>query len=216
MTSQGSASTCLDTGAIRLSRTFVPSDPLVLMLHGLGSNEHDLATLFPALPDRYVYASLRGIYPYEDGWAWFERDIDAERPERLEASVAAVLAWLDRPDIPRCLGLIGFSQGAVLALQLLRRFPHRFGWVAQLSGGPFPVDEPGDASLTYAQPAAFWGRGGQDPTVSAEAEDYVRQWMVTHTNMTEVRRPDLGHDVDDVIVRRLLDFVSAQPAPSAH
>lgn len=216
MTSQGSAGTCLDMGAIRLSRTLAASDVLVLLMHGLGSNEHDLATLFPVLPDRYVYASLRGIYPYEDGWAWLERDIDATRPERLEASVAAVVAWLERPDIPRCVGLIGFSQGAVVALQLLRRFPHRFQWVAQLSGGPFPVDEPGDTTLTDVRPAAFWGHGGQDPTLPFEAEDYVREWMVTHTDMTEVRRPDLGHDVDDVIVRRLVDFVSAQPAPSAH
>lgn len=215
MTSRGTASACLDAGAIRLSRTFAPGHPLVLMLHGLGSNEHDLATLFPALPDRYVYASPRGIHLYENGWAWLERDIDATRPERLEASAAAVVAWLERPDIPRCVGLIGFSQGAVLALQLLRRFPHRFEWVAQLSGGPFPADEPGDATLTDVRPAAFWGHGGQDPTLPAEAEDYVREWMVTHTTMTEVCRPDLGHDIDEVIVTRLVDFVGAQPT-AAH
>ena len=36
--------------------------PLVLLLHGLGSDERDLASLIPFLPPVFEYASLRGTH----------------------------------------------------------------------------------------------------------------------------------------------------------
>ena len=177
------------------------------MLHGLGSDAPDLADL----PQQCVYASSRGIHRWNDGWAWLERTVDSDRPELLMASVRAVERWMDHlGNNADVVGAVDFSQGAILALQLMRRSPRRLGWVGQLSGGPFPADADGDSLLRELRPPVFWGHGTADPTLPPEAEEYVRTWLQTHSTLEEVRVPGLGHDVDDVVVTALAAFVDSR------
>ena len=100
----------IDEGAVVRSG---PADgrPVVLLLHGLGSHEGDLAGLVPFLPSDFAYVSLRGIYRYVQGYAWFEMPMDPERPEALQASAAAVERWIavQRAHGTSVVGAIGFS-----------------------------------------------------------------------------------------------------------
>ena len=95
------------------------AEPLVIVMHGRGSHENDLPSLFPLLPDGIVYASLRAPLsgrPYGlGGWTWFTPGAPAAPPAAsVEGSVAAVLSWLDRIeaafDTPRAVAALGFSQ----------------------------------------------------------------------------------------------------------
>ncbi|GAA1490818.1 alpha/beta hydrolase [Brachybacterium sacelli] len=188
--------------------------PVVMLLHGLGSHEGDLAGLVPFLPTAFTYASLRGIFRYVQGYAWFEMPVDPSRTEALETSAAAVEAWVaDQADRGiRVTGALGFSQGGTLALQLLRRNPGALDWVVQLSGRPFPAPMPGDAALAAARPPALWGHGGLDPLFAAEDEDAVREFMSAHTRLEEERRPDLAHAVDEVELRAVASFLQRRAA----
>lgn len=200
----------LDPSAVWTSAPLSPGARVVLLLHGLGGDEADIATLAPAFPPGYVYVALRGPFPSDQGWAWTERDIDPARPGRINASAQAVEDWLATLDGVTCVGAVGFSQGAIVALQLMRRDPDRLGWVVQLSGGPFPMEMDGDAVLAQRRPPVFWGHGGSDPTLPADAEDWVRDWMTAHTEVYEVRIPDLGHDVDDEMAAAAAAFIAAR------
>ena len=132
--------------------------------------------------------------------------IDPARPEALQTSAAAVESWIDeQPAL--VVGAIGFSQGGMLALQLLRRDARALDWVVQLSGAPFPAPMPGDAALARRRPRALWGHGGLDPLFDEEREELVREFMTAHTRLEEERRPELGHAVDEIELRAVAAFL---------
>lgn len=202
------ATSSIDERAVRWTRPPREGDRIVLLLHGLGSTEDDLIGLAPALPGDLVYASLRGIYAYGPGWAWLDFPVDPARRERLSASAAAIEAWIDTLPAGRVVGAIGFSQGAALALELLRRRPASLAWVAQLSGHPFPGELPGDAELAWTRPPVLWGHGGQDPLSPPALTEATRAWMREHTQLTEELSPALGHGVDERVLAALAAFVA--------
>ena len=183
-----------------------PGAPIVLLLHGVGSHERDLSELVPLLPPEYRYLSLRGTHRYGPGYAWLEHPIDPEHPESLQTSAAAVEEFIAAQDAP-VVGAIGFSQGGILGLQLLRRDPEALDWLVQLSGAPFPAPMPGDAALAEARPPVLWGHGGMDPLFGPDREDAVRDFLRAHTAVEEVRRPSLGHGVDQVEIEQVAAFL---------
>ncbi len=186
-----------------------PEAPIVLMLHGLGSHERDLIGLVPYLPPGFAYVSLRGIYAYVQGYAWLESDIDPSATEKIQTSAAAVEEWIAAQSAP-VVGAIGFSQGGILALQLLRRNPRALEWIVQLSGAPFPAPMEGDDALAEVKPPAFWGHGGMDPLFDHARETMVREFMTAHTTLTEVRRDFMGHGIDEAELREIAAFVQAR------
>ena len=47
--------------------------PVLILLHGYGSNEHDLISMAPYLDRRFLILSARAPYNYGwNGYAWFE------------------------------------------------------------------------------------------------------------------------------------------------
>lgn len=185
--------------------------PVVLLLHGLGSHEGDLAGLAGFLPEDFDYVSLRAIYRYGQGYAWFEMPVDPQRPEAITPAAEAVEGWIAAQG-RRVVGAIGFSQGGLLALQLLRRDPHALDFVVNLSGRQFPAPLPGDAALAEVRPPALWGHGGLDPLFGGEHEVVVREYMSAHTRLEEERRPELGHAVDEVELRAVAAFLQRRAA----
>ncbi|OFT53421.1 esterase [Brachybacterium sp. HMSC06H03] len=185
--------------------------PIVLLMHGLGSDERDLASLVPFLPPVFEYVSVRGIFRYVQGFAWFDMPVAPDRPEAIETSSAAVEEWIAAQDRP-VVGAIGFSQGGAVALQLLRRDPHALRFVVNLSGFPFPAAVPGDAALAEVRPPALWGHGGMDPLYDPEREQAVREFMGAHTALEEERRPQLGHAVDEIELRAVAAFLQRRAA----
>lgn len=196
----------IDEGAVVRRGSQEPDAPIVLLLHGLGSHELDLTGLVPYLPPSFAYVSLRGIYRYVQGYAWLESTIDPDATEKIQTSAAAVEAWIARQSAP-VVGAIGFSQGGILGLQLLRRDPRALDWIVQLSGAPFPAPMPGDEALAAVRPPALWGHGGLDPLFDQEREQSVRAFMQEHTALEEERRPQMGHAVDEVELRAIAAFV---------
>ena len=185
--------------------------PIVLLMHGLGSDERDLASLVPFLPPVFEYVSVRGIFRYVQGFAWFDMPVAPDRPEAIEASAAAVEEWIAEQDRP-VVGAIGFSQGGAVALQLLRRDPHALRFVVNLSGFPFPAAMQGDTALAEVRPPALWGHGGMDPLYDPEREQAVREFMGAHTALEEERRPQLGHAVDEIELRAVAAFLQRRAA----
>src|SRR6187399_3276084 len=107
--------------------------PLLVLLHGHGGHEGDLFQLSPYLPLDRTIAAPRGGIEYGDGFTWF--DVGAARPAPLDAAADELATWLtDAAHTSSTVTLFGFSQGGVLALQVLRRHPHLVDAVVMLSG----------------------------------------------------------------------------------
>lgn len=200
----------IDPAAERWTRLPQEGDRIVLLLHGLGSTEDDLFAFAPYLPSDLVLVSLRGIFAYGPGWAWLDFPVDPSDRSKLSASAAAIEDWAEQ-QMGTVVGAIGFSQGAILTYELLRRRRIPLEWVAPLSGAPFPGELPGDAQLRESPLPAFWGHGAMDPLFGPEIARGTRAWMEQHTQLTEVLSPALGHGVDDRVLGGLVEFVQARP-----
>jgi phospholipase/carboxylesterase len=171
--------------------------PLLVLLHGYGSHEGDLFTLAPRLPLGPVVASLRAPIEESGGYAWFTMQNSTPGdplPANVDAAAVAVLEWLDTVQYTS-VSLLGFSQGAALALQLLRHAPRRFSATVALSGFIASGFAPGDASLAEARPPVFWGRGTVDQVIAKSAVERTAAWMPSHSTPTIRIYEGLAHGI---------------------
>ncbi len=118
--------------------------PLLILLHGYGSNEADLYGLAPHLDPRFLIVSARAPYTLMHGsYAWFEIDwtdtgmtidpnqADASRRLVIEFIGAAIGAY---GADPRRVYLCGFSQGAILASSVALTMPELVAGAVLMSG----------------------------------------------------------------------------------
>ena len=181
--------------------------PLLVLLHGYGSHEGDLFGMSPGLPLGPVVASLRAPIAENGGWAWWSRaDSPSGDPQsdRVDAAADAVIEWLDSLEFTS-VSLVGFSQGAALALQLLRHAPGRFTATVAIAGFVASGPHPGDAELAVVKPPVFWGRGTEDRMIPAEAVARTAAWLPEHADATIRIYEDLGHAISAPM---LIDFVT--------
>jgi phospholipase/carboxylesterase len=124
------------------------------------------------------------------------------------AAAEAVLDWLDTLPPASSIGLLGFSQGGAMALQLMRHAPERFAYGVQLAG--FLVDDvqPGDEVLARSRPPVFWGRGALDTVIPRQSVGRTQCWLETHTRPEAVVYRGLGHDVAGAEVTDFVAFVA--------
>lgn len=122
--------------------------PLLLLLHGIGSNEWDLYGLVPYLDDRFHVLSLRApITLAPNSFAWFEVHFSPTgpriRPDQAEASRQRLITFIEKaPAIygtePGQVYLMGFSQGAIMSLALTLTRPDLLAAVVAMSGRTLP------------------------------------------------------------------------------
>lgn len=188
--------------------------PLVVVMHGRGADERDLAALFPLLPAGFVYASLRAPLAFGMGFAWFDDAVEPPGDPRLasaDAMADAVLEWVRHlPWQPTTVGALGFSQGGAMATHLLRQGLGIVSFAVNLSGFAVGGAHPADAALAAAPPPAFWGRGSADPFFFPELVQRAERWLAAHTMLTSAVYPGLGHSVSDEMLRDVSAFLGAR------
>jgi len=190
--------------------------PLLLLLHGYGSHEGDLFGLSPQLPLQPVIASVRAPLPVGQGFAWAPLASQADAATvsaSADAAARAILDWLDTTE-STSVGLLGFSQGGAVALQLLRSAPERFAYAAVLSG--FAVapgrdhEHPGDAALAERRPPVFWARGTVDTVITPDKIDYTDAWLPEHSTLTQRIYEGLAHSISKAELDDVNAFLRAQ------
>lgn len=169
--------------------------PLLVLLHGYGSNEGDLFAMAPRLPLEPVIASLRGPRREGPGWAWSPPIMDGTgAAHEIDDAALAVLSWLDTLEAAS-VSLLGFSQGGAMAMQLLRNAPQRFTAAVMLSGFVAPTEHPGDQELALLRPPVFWGRGSADERIAESLISDAEAWLTAHAAATVRVYEGLGHSV---------------------
>ncbi|MCF5051359.1 phospholipase [Pseudomonas syringae] len=149
------------------------NQPLVIFLHGFGSNEEDLFGIKDSLPSTWTYLSARAPMPVEPhGYRWFTKTpgdgeydgetADLQRSARLIEDFVgqATAKYHTQPDR---VFLVGFSQGAIMSYEVGLREPTLVRGIAALSGSVLPVlkaELKPDQSLR--QLAIFIGHGTLD------------------------------------------------------
>jgi phospholipase/carboxylesterase len=129
----------------KLPKLPIENPPLLILLHGYGSNELDLFSFANELPDSLVIVSLRA--PYEmgyGGYAWYDINLDSENNKfsdlnQARESLKKITTTIDYLKTkystnPNNTFLLGFSQGAILSYALSFNFPNKIQHVIALSG----------------------------------------------------------------------------------
>ena len=174
-----------------------PSDTRLFLLHGLGADENDLGDLAVGLSSLGSVTSLRAPIPYGPGFAWFDvqfgpdgvRSVDADGILAAGANVADFAGSCAEPRKV----LIGFSQGAAVALAAAALAADQFVAVAALSGFP----PPNFHSLTTAVngPSILLQHGDEDRVVSPHfSQDMAAGLQGANKEVTHQKYP-MGHTI---------------------
>lgn len=171
--------------------------PLLVLLHGWGSNEHDLPGLADALSIDIEYVAVRapfsadspGIYDggYAWGYAWFFDPVVAHSERDAQAKIAgdAFISWLEtqqntgKINPGRPLIILGFSQGGAMCTHLMLReeLKSRLVGVAMLSGYlPFDISNQ-DIKPCNAKLPVFHGWGDADDIVAPKESEQASKWF---------------------------------------
>jgi phospholipase/carboxylesterase len=135
----------ISTYLVRPPKVVLDKNPLLLLLHGYGSNEADLFSFASELPDEYYVISLQAPHDLSYGsYAWYSINFNADASkfsdlDEARTSRALLLTTLDElvqsyPIDKQSVTLIGFSQGAILSYAVALSEPERIQRVAALSG----------------------------------------------------------------------------------
>jgi phospholipase/carboxylesterase len=173
--------------------------PSVVFLHGWGSDERDLAGLAPFLPAGLGWASVRAPLRHPAfGYAWYPLDSDEswDAQEPIATATRQLWEWVDESlGVGAAVIPVGFSQGGLMASQLLRTRPSRVPAAAILSGYVRAGPETADAVLAQSAPPVFWGRGSADPVIPQRALDATRAFLADHATAEIHAYSGLGHSV---------------------
>ncbi|MGV3696698.1 alpha/beta hydrolase [Flavobacterium sp.] len=120
-------------------------NPLLLLLHGYGSNAEDLFSFASELPDEYYVISAQAPFDMMYGsYAWYAINFDADENKfsdigQARASRDIIASFIDEliaeyPIDPAKVTLIGFSQGCILSYAVALSYPEKVQRVVAMSG----------------------------------------------------------------------------------
>ena len=120
-------------------------NPLLLLLHGYGSNEEDLFSFASELPEDYYVVSARAPFDLSYGsYAWYAINFDADENKfsdigQARASRDIIARFIDELVTNYAIDaenvtLIGFSQGCILSYAVAVSYPEKVQRVVAMSG----------------------------------------------------------------------------------
>jgi phospholipase/carboxylesterase len=130
---------------IAAARAGQPPHPILLLLHGRGSNEWDLLPIGQAVDPRFFVVSVRAPRRFYagfdgEGYAWYDSLAPGRPdPETFLQSLRQLSRFVDQlpeayPVDPTRLIPLGFSQGAMMSNALTLTAPDKLAGAVLLSG----------------------------------------------------------------------------------
>ncbi|MET3809956.1 dienelactone hydrolase family protein [Arthrobacter sp. UYEF3] len=171
--------------------------PLLVMLHGYGTDETRMAELFGSLPSEFSCAALRGPKVIGDDYGWFLLDYFLTHDfADVVSATNSVFAWIEAVKARHSsVSLLGYSQGMAMASTLLRLRPEAFRAVVGLSGFVLDNELLAMSESFDTQPPFFWGRDKQDSVINDAATAHTEEWLHQNTQLTARSYPGMGHSI---------------------
>lgn len=196
------------------TRAWWPADgsspqQLMLLLHGWGASPDDLAPLAQALRAAFPQSAVlapEGFDPVDTGLAgrqWFSLAgiTEANRPLRVQPVLPRLASWVQAVQAATGVGaqataLVGFSQGAILALELAQLHDGIAGRVLAFSGryASLPAVAPARTTLHFFH-------GATDTVIpAAQSRLAIERLAALQGDATIDIAHSVGHELAPVLV----------------
>lgn len=201
-----------------------PARGLVVLLHGVGGDETQLAGLGAGLPDDMLVVLPRGQRSISGGRiGWFRESLAGDEPhavvEEAEEALARLVDFIgrlqERFDVPPARTVVaGFSQGGELAASVALTAPDRVAGFAMLCGRILPEIADDVASRGALEGLhALVVHGRDDGTLPAEWATRATAWLRRLGIAHDVRMHDAGHELTPAMERDVVDWIGAAERP---
>lgn len=187
--------------------------PVIILLHGRGTNEDDLLELADYVDPRFFVVSARAPFEYEQGsggYIWYDvQDVGVPHPKQFEESYNRLAQFVldvnqNYPVDRRRTFLLGFSMGSIMALalsltkpELIRGVVAHSGYIPENTSLQFAWSRLQHLSLFIGHgvddsviPVSF-ARRAQDLLSKTSADVTYREYLIPHT-MSEQSISDLA------------------------
>lgn len=176
-------------GSLVLAWNEVLKDPnpryFLLLLHGRGADEEDLAPIAPVLgPARIL--SVRAPYPIGSGYQWYDNQ-DSEMS--VEHSVEELIELVDQQSGGLPVVVLGFSQGGLMATALALQKPLKA--IITLSAPWYHNVPPASLQKLWV----FWGHGTLDSVVPLSQGLRMQQALIEAGAQLTAREYSQGHTI---------------------
>jgi phospholipase/carboxylesterase len=171
------------TYLVREPKIRAAKPPLLILLHGVGSNEKDLFSFADQLPDQFLVISVRAPITLDSNrFAWYQVDFSTGKPVfnkgQEERSRQLILDFIDQLNEhhsfdPAKVYLAGFSQGAIMSYSVALTHPEKVRGIAIMSGRLLEEIKPIIVSpIKLQQLSIFISHGTQDGMLTVQ---YARE-----------------------------------------
>ena len=179
---------------VREPKTKQENPPLLILLHGYGSNEEDLFSFATELPDDLLIVSARAPYDMNfGGFAWYAITLDANDEKfsdlnEARKSLTKIASFIDEIKVfynSETTFLLGFSQGAILSYALSLNYPNKVNHVIALSGYINTDLIPNNISQLNIKTDYYISHGTVDQVLPVEwarkAPEFLNQYNLKNT-----------------------------------
>jgi phospholipase/carboxylesterase len=188
------------------------SDPVVLFLHGYGADERDLPELMSYLPELPWFSPRAPLASQYNGFSWYSAaELVSPTVVEVQQSTEVLWDWIDQylPEKSKLI-VIGFSQGALMATQLLRTRPERIQATVILAGFMASGELATDSELAKNKPKVIYARGLEDQAIPKASISQLNTWLQLNTKAVTKTYSGLGHSVDSRVMQDVAVYVDGQ------
>ena len=204
---------------VREPKTRTAKPPVVIMMHGYGSNEADLFELATYFPDNFIVISARAPYPMSaTGYEWFEKDRSQQKytpmKTMVENSRNLVLKFIPQvvekyhADAANVY-VMGFSQGAIMSYEAGLIAPAAIKGIGVLSGVmPTGLEKEIKPSAALSKLRIFITHGTADNVLSFDDGKAGYDQLVKLGLKPEFHSyQGMGHSISQAVITDLMKWL---------
>lgn len=200
---------------VREPKTASENPPLLLLLHGVGSNEEDLFSFADQLPGEYLVVSARApVTLGPSSFGWYQVDFSTGKPvfntEQEKQSRATLISFIEelvrtRQVDPERVLLCGFSQGAIMSYSVALTRPDLVSGFAAMSGRLLEEVKPlVKSSPQLARLRVFISHGTQDNVLPVSGANEAKAYLTSLGITPEMKTYTAGHTINPTMLADLV------------
>ena len=192
--------------------------PVVILLHGVGSNENDLFSFADRLPDNFLVISARAPYTISEGsYAWYSLDMSTGKPvydkEQAEKSRVLIFRFIEELKTKfhfdeKQIYLCGFSQGAIMSYSVGLTHPDKIKGIAIMSGRLLDEVRPlAKESAELKKLHVFISHGTKDPVLNIQYSRDAEAFLLSKGMKPERKEYPEVHTISPQMLNDLISWL---------